>query len=178
MPVLHRLFFALLPPLALRPLIAGEGARVGPLRSVVAQDRLHVTLGITADFAELREGLVRLMLRIGDGLRVGPAAVMFDRLVASPGLAALRPSRTSKGLAALAGEIAAPVGRSGLLRPGYRCSPHLTLGYRDGPAFARPVEPIAWRADELVLVHSHVGATRHDVVGRWPLSSRQGELFG
>ena len=47
--------------------------------------------------------------------------------------------------------------------------PHLTLSY--GPtAIPETVldEPMVWRPRELVLVHSHQGAGRRVVLGRWP----------
>jgi len=32
------------------------------------------------------------------------------------------------------------------------------------------IAPIAWRAEEFVLVDSAVGRGRHDVIARWPLT--------
>lgn len=48
--------------------------------------------------------------------------------------------------------------------------PHLTLGYPAGQPFSRAIPPIEWTAADLVLIHSHLGQTRHDIVGRWPLA--------
>jgi 2'-5' RNA ligase len=56
-------------------------------------------------------------------------------------------------------------------------SPHVTLLYRKGRAFVRPVKPIAWRAAEFVLIHSEIGRTRYRELGRWPLVAVQGSLF-
>jgi 2'-5' RNA ligase len=33
----------------------------------------------------------------------------------------------------------------------------------------QPVEPIRWVVREFVLVHSLLGQTRHEVLGRWAL---------
>ena len=60
-------------------------------------------------------------------------------------------------------------------RPGYRFSPHLTLGYRIGEPFSERVAPVSWTADEIVLIDSHVGRTRHEVLGRWRLVEAEGE---
>jgi 2'-5' RNA ligase len=32
------------------------------------------------------------------------------------------------------------------------------------------VEPVEWDVDEIVLIHSHLGQTRHDILARWPLA--------
>jgi 2'-5' RNA ligase len=45
----------------------------------------------------------------------------------------------------------------------------MTLGYRDGRPFSERIAPVGWDAEEFVLIHSHLGKTRHEVVGRWPL---------
>jgi len=42
------------------------------------------------------------------------------------------------------------------------------------------VAPVAWTARELVLIHSHLGKTRHERLGSWPLAEAepQLDLFG
>ena len=35
---------------------------------------------------------------------------------------------------------------------------------------SRAIDPIKWQVEELVLVLSHVGETRHDIVSRWDLA--------
>ena len=60
---------------------------------------------------------------------------------------------------------------------GQSFSPHLMLGYPSGSLFTRPIASIAWVASEVILVHSEVGRTRHNELGRWQLVARQGELF-
>jgi len=63
-------------------------------------------------------------------------------------------------------------------RPGWSFNPHMTLVYRPHQEFLRPIEPLAWEAAELALIHSLVGRTQHRVIGRWPLRRRQMELLG
>jgi len=48
-------------------------------------------------------------------------------------------------------------------------TPHMTLLYDPKLVPAQPIEPIGWRATELVLIHSVQGSSRHDVLARWPL---------
>lgn len=51
--------------------------------------------------------------------------------------------------------------------------PHVTLDYRHGPFARRSVAPIAWRVSEYRLVDSLYGLSAHEVLGCWPLVSRQ-----
>ena len=51
--------------------------------------------------------------------------------------------------------------------------PHVTLLYDDGHVPPQTSLPIGWTVDELVLIHSLVGQSRHIVLGRWPLQGRQ-----
>ncbi|HTW35374.1 MAG TPA: 2'-5' RNA ligase family protein [Rhizomicrobium sp.] len=48
-------------------------------------------------------------------------------------------------------------------------TPHLTLFYDKVLPEDQDVAPVAWTAQEFVLVRSLVGQTRHEVLGRWPL---------
>ena len=43
----------------------------------------------------------------------------------------------------------------------------MTLFYRNGEPFSRPVRPVRWIAEEFVLIHSIVGRTQYDVLGCW-----------
>ena len=47
--------------------------------------------------------------------------------------------------------------------------PHVTLLYDRGGFAPRAVEPITWTVREFVLIHSWLGKTRYDELGRWPL---------
>ena len=50
-----------------------------------------------------------------------------------------------------------------------RFTPHLTVLYGERPVAPRAIPAIAWRVDELVLIHGHGRPYRHEVLGRWPL---------
>lgn len=49
-------------------------------------------------------------------------------------------------------------------------TPHVTLMYGDRKLEERAIEPIRWRATEVVLIHSEVGRSIYHTLGRWPLS--------
>lgn len=59
-----------------------------------------------------------------------------------------------------------------------RIRPHVTLNYRwQGDAFRDSIEPISWLIDELLLIESITGETRHVTHARFPIRPRQGTLF-
>jgi len=47
--------------------------------------------------------------------------------------------------------------------------PHLTLLYDRGSVPEQAVAPIQWTVREFFLIHSRIGQSRHEVLGRWPL---------
>jgi 2'-5' RNA ligase len=48
--------------------------------------------------------------------------------------------------------------------------PHMTLTYDEIRVKAMAVEPFTWTVRDFVLVHSRLGRTAHDHLGRWALS--------
>ena len=55
-------------------------------------------------------------------------------------------------------------------------SPHVTLDYRHAPFASRTIAPLAWRVSEFMLVDSLYRRSQHEVLGCWPLVSRQQTL--
>ncbi|MDB5472560.1 MAG: 2-5 ligase [Caulobacter sp.] len=47
--------------------------------------------------------------------------------------------------------------------------PHITVAYSPDRIARQAIDPIGWRVDEVVLVRSFVGQTRHVVIHRQPL---------
>jgi len=46
---------------------------------------------------------------------------------------------------------------------------HMTLMWADHGVDEYPIAPVRWTVRDFVLVCSHVGQSRHDYIGRWPL---------
>lgn len=175
-PVAHRLFYAILPP-------AKERQQLGLMRdeqqgaeSIVADDRLHLTLAVTPEYPVVPKGLVAEMTAAGDALRADPVEILLDQLSGSNKSVALRPAKSPPALRLLNNRLEAPLRRLGAALD-REFSPHLTLLYRKGRPFVRAIQPIAWQATEFVLIHSHIGHSRHETLGRWPLAPMQGRLF-
>jgi 2'-5' RNA ligase len=45
--------------------------------------------------------------------------------------------------------------------------PHVTINYRGDRLGSRKIDPIGWTVEEILLVESVVGQTRHIVHGCW-----------
>lgn len=167
----HRAFFALQPSpdacreIDRRSLMCGSGHRV-------LSEHLHLTLAITEDHHTPPQAQMDRMRRIAGELWLTPFELILDRLTGSETSLALCPSEKPTQLRFLQRQLQKGLALCGIRRAGWRFSPHVTLLYRNGAPFSQPIAPISWRVDELVLVHSHVGLTRHDVAGRWPLLPR------
>jgi len=167
---LHRLFFAIKPAMHAIPPIAAARRLYCPGKPV-RDEHLHVTMEIFDDQFGLSEGLVDRLVAVGNDIDMPGFLLQLGRVVGTTRSVALRPKGRSTGLALLQRAIHARVLEAGLsAREGWSFNPHMTLGYRDEPAFARSIDPIEWQVQELVLVHSHVGQTKHDTIGRWALS--------
>lgn len=177
MKIEHRFFFALLPIRAAALAIGLVRDRLDALDRIVANERLHATLGITPDYSEFPEWLVARMLGIGDAVFASPIVVVLDRLARSRKSVALRPARMLPGLRDLTTQLHRPMLRAGILRPEWDFNFHVTLGYCEGQPFNARIDPIAWHCTEFALVHSVVGLTEHRILRRWPLVLRQYGLF-
>ena len=168
---LYRAFYAIKPPERIARQIDHFADRLDPAAHRVLADHQHMTLGITTDAPVYPYELIKALRRAGAGISAEPFDLMLDRLSIGGRSAALRPARAVPGLMALRQEIVRAMrSADATTRPGWTFSPHQTLFYRDGRPDQRPVPGFGWRVEEVVLICSHVGRTRHEVVGRWPLT--------
>jgi 2'-5' RNA ligase len=170
----HRYFFCLRPCTqdANRIHAFADSLR-GPWK-LQSASRLHVTAAITEDWPVPVPALVAALLRAGDAVQAQPFELVLDQLSASPTHLVLRPARAIPELKELGATIRAAMAQEGVpLREGWRFNPHMTLGFGRGRQFVRPVQPVSWSVNEFILVHSAVGATNHEVLGRWTLEPQQ-----
>jgi 2'-5' RNA ligase len=97
----------------------------------------------------------------------------FDRIASFHGRPGERPLvlRGDEGLVRLIvfqktlGEALTKVG----IGVDLKFTPHITLLYDDKNVVETPIDPINCAADEVVLVHSLLGQTRHIPLGRWKM---------
>lgn len=160
---LHRLFFALVPPPAVRERIAQAAAAVERSHPsggrLLKPDRYHVTLRFLGDFDPLPPSLP-------DAARAAADAVpleAFDMLLDHAGSFGRNGVRWLGGppndaLQALWSDLGNALARQGVrvVREGF--VPHLTIA-RDVRAALTPapIDPVSWRVDGFALVESRPG---------------------
>jgi 2'-5' RNA ligase len=176
---MFRLFFALKPPPRVARQVDHFAEQLGPDADRVAIDRQHVTMGITPDYGDYPYAQIKALTRAATAVAAEPFDLLLDRLSLSGRSAALRPSSSSPPIRALHRRLSEEMRRGRVAaRPGWSFSPHQTLFYRNGAPDQRAIEGFGWHVEEFVLVCSHVGRTRHQIIGRWPLTGDgQYELF-
>lgn len=177
----HRWFFALKPDeVTARRTRAFAEEQLGE-KGLLRPEHHHVTLALTEDFESEPAGLVDALLRAGADVAAAPFELILDKLVGSHRSVALRPRHALPSLRDLQKEIAGAMTWHGAaIREDWAFSPHQTLCYRPGTPFDRPVTPFRWTVEEFVLVHSFVGLSRHETIGRWalrPVEDPQGTLL-
>lgn len=182
-PPSDRLFFGLYPPADVAEGIASRARQLIARRSLsgaaLAAERLHVTLHHIGDYVGFPRGIADRAMEAGAAVaaKAAPFAMTFDRagsfsnrgnnpfvLQGGEGLAALCAFQLALGVAMARAGLAAQVAR--------QFTPHVTVLYDPMLLPDTPARPVSWRADELVLVHSLLGQTRHMVLGRWPLRGK------
>lgn len=173
-----RLFFALMPPLAVAEqvtaLAAEWRARLGLRGRPRPTGHLHVTLQHLGDFS----GLPQQRVDDACATAAGVSALRFDARFDRVGSFAGRPGKhpfvllgedAAAGLAALHAELGARLASAGLARRERAFVPHVTLLYDTQAVAPQTIEPVAWPVREFLLIHSLLGQTRYRVLGRWSL---------
>jgi 2'-5' RNA ligase len=146
--------------------------RHGLRGSLIVSKRRHVTLcaaaaafgrDIPIEFIDAAKAAVK-------SIRHAPLDVRFDHVEhfkESGAVVLSGPDNTS--VAQFSRVLAAALKRHGLT-PHAISTPHMTLLYEKQRQLEDlPIEPVVWTATEFVLLISHVGQSRYDVLGRWPL---------
>ena len=174
----HALFFALFPP---RPAALRTDTLAWDLRHAhglsgrpIGERRYHVSLFGVGRFEAPPDGLPAALADAASTVRARPFDLLFDE-AQSFGKYGRRPLvlRLGKGLdplLALRRKLVGALLDGGIIaRASLAFVPHLTLLYDNTAIEDQPVEPIAWTARELTLVHSLVGQTLYLPLGRWRL---------
>jgi 2'-5' RNA ligase len=142
--------------------------------NLILPEHLHVTLFHLGDWAALPEEIVNLASGAASAVNVPAFEVTFARAQSfrnSTGVypfvltgdkaqwrvlhEALRLALTNAGL-------------GGATRGDFE--PHVTLTYDKVRVKPFAVAPVVWRVKDFVLIHSQLGKTTHNHLGRWPLA--------
>lgn len=178
-PITDRLFFALFPDDSSRLRIIQVAQQLSlqyHLKgNLLLPERFHITLLHLGDFSGLPDGLVRTA-REAAATAVTPSFnVVFDRAQSFAKKAGNLPFVLSGGealnqLQAFHRCLDLALRRRGVVcRDAARFTPHVTLLYDPTNISAVSIEPICWIVNEFLLIHSLLGETRYNVLGRWPL---------
>jgi len=169
-PAVHNLFFAIVPPLDIRQRLADATASLPVGGSPVHRDRLHISTLNLVHYGALPEGLDEHAARAVGSIQAAPFTVMFNRLVGGASSMVLLPDEPLDRLRMFRERLGFLLIRAGIdVRLEGRFKPHITLSYRNELRFETEIDPIVWTVEEVVLIDSQVGHTKHVEVGRWPL---------
>jgi len=177
--VSHNLFFALQPDEKVRAQIEAVAHRLKNENSAsgrwVKPHRYHLTLRYLGAHGTLPEALLTAADDCGDRVHAPPFAFALD--IAGSFANRSIPwwigcGHMPPGLGALWDAISAGLAPHGLPAPAEDRAPHVTiLRDADRRLIPMPIEPIAWRVEEFVLVDSLLGpGASHTVLRRWRLS--------
>src|SRR5579864_1340720 len=175
-----QVFFCLYPP----PEVAQSACRLArrlrgelALKGIPRRSRcLHVSLLGLGLHGGLPEAIIETASKAVRTIAVRRFLISFDRVVnfgSAPNRAlVLAGEEGVTGIEMLRHQLLAELRRRRLVRSwDKQFAPHMTLLYDPAEVRERTVEEIGWTATELVLVRSLFGYGRHEVLGRWPLSS-------
>jgi len=174
----ERIFFACLPDAGLAARIHSMAERLkaekGFEANLILPEHLHVTLFHLGDWAALPEEVVRLAKAAASQVKAVPFEVGFARAESFR-------NRTGVYPFVLTGEIAPwkpfhdalgaalqKTGLGGATKGEFK--PHMTLTYDELRVKPMAIAPVAWMVRDFVLVHSRLGKTAHNHLGRWMLS--------
>jgi RNA 2',3'-cyclic 3'-phosphodiesterase len=173
----HRIFVAVLPDAStaarIHALALELKARHGFTANLILPEHLHVTLFHLGDWAALPEEIVGIAGVAASPVRAPAFHVTFARAESL---------RNSTGIYpfVLTGDRSAwhelhEALRVALMNAGLGGAtkgeflPHITLTYDKVRVKPHSIEPITWQVKDFVLIHSELGRTTHNHLGRWPL---------
>lgn len=168
----HALFFALQPDVA----VAAEARRLALGLELPPSPRLHVSLvGLGSGSQRPPRGFIERLSQAAAQVRM-PAFVIEMNTLSTFGAGAvvLRGEDGVIGIHMLVDAICAALAVEGLGgKPA--AEPHLTIARSKRFVPERRIEPVRWTARQLVLIDSHQGAGRHEILGAWPLAEKRTE---
>jgi RNA 2',3'-cyclic 3'-phosphodiesterase len=171
----HHLYFAAIPPTQIKDRIAAAWQKDGSGGNI-RRDVLHLSLQNICPPGLLDPSKVAMAQAAANRLRRAAFTLTFDRLMTFGGGVGKRALVLATDNSNPAANDLAVELRRLLAEVGVRCTttakvtPHLTLVY--GRAFAGTrylVDPVRWTIQDVTLVDSLIGQSRHVYLGTWPL---------
>jgi 2'-5' RNA ligase len=175
----HRIFLAALPHAEtagrIYSLAEELKARYGLTGNLILPEHLHVTLFHLGDWAALPGEIVALASLAASQVRVPAFQVTFNRAESFRNATGVYPFVLTGDKNASAWRELHDGLRMALTNAGLggatkgEFQPHVTLAYDKVRVKPRAIEPITWQVKDFVLIHSELGRTTHNHLGRWPL---------
>ncbi len=143
--------------------------------SQIPARRLHISLHHLCDDRRVRPKYAYGTGQAAAEIVAAPFEVVFDSLETfrpPPGREYKRPTVLRGGsaeLTELQRALGAALQRQNL-RGGTRFKAHITLCYGPKAVIRQAIEPIRFRVDNFVLIHSERGLGRYNILGRWALT--------
>jgi len=137
--------------------------------------RLHVSLHAVGAYLDVPpDDDIARWSRAGVAVQCSVSEIVFDRIATFGGEGNPLVFKGSDdacvaGLLALHLALGMALADTGERIKRQRITPHMTMSYRGKRIAETAIDPVRWNLHELVLIDSHVGAHRHDIIGRWPL---------
>jgi 2'-5' RNA ligase len=174
--VSRNLFLALPLPAGVRAEARWVRDAVGRCARPVRNDLFHISILGLGRFSTPPDPLVARIHRAFDGVDLSACRAVFDQLVRNAKVAVLLPSEPLPAVRALHDRLTAALRHARLAPPpGRGCRPHIAVGYDPDAQGVEWIDPLSWKATELVLIESLIGCRRHVIRGRWPLVGNAGQ---
>ena len=174
----ERIFFACLPGTALAARIHAMAeelkAEKGFEANLILPEHLHVTLFHLGDWAALPDEVVRLAKEAASQVKAARFEVAFARAESFRNRTGVYPFVLTseiapwQGFHSVLGATLQKIGLGGATKGEFK--PHMTLTYDELRVKPMAVATISWTVRDFVLVHSQLGKTTHNHLGRWTLS--------
>lgn len=176
----ERVFFASLPDDAtarrIHALAEEQKQQHGFGGTLILPEHLHVTLFHLGDWIKLPEDIVALAATAAAQVNAKSFDVAFNRVESFRNRTGIFPfalTGAAEPWRALRTALGAALKRTGLGGAVHEIDdfkPHVTLLRDKERAKPMSVDPIVWRVTDFVLIHSVLGKTTHNHLGRWPLA--------
>ncbi|MES2950056.1 MAG: 2'-5' RNA ligase family protein [Pseudomonadota bacterium] len=146
--------------------LQAQGLTGKPLRS----HRLHVTVHNLGEYEEVPQDLVAAAMKAGDALAFEAFEVGFDCAMSFPrsGTYVLSGHEGTRQLTAFYEELGESL-RSQGLRVTRSFTPSMALVYDKHFVAEHSIVPVRWKARGFVLIRSHIGTGKYDLLGSWPV---------
>jgi len=138
---------------------------------------LHVTLRHVGDFNGFPGGLIEKLTEAAASVGTRPFDVAFDHVMSFRSCIVLTGDDGVAGVRRLENALSEALEKGRIREPSRSFNPHITLMYEKTPIPTEPLrQPVRWKVEEFVLIHSLLSQSKHVVLQTFPLGGGPREL--